>query len=69
VAKAASVAEPLTDQDYRDLNRAEYIVNQLLPQLDKARLAGRPVSDLQLRRDDLASQVTQIKGQYYPGRQ
>jgi hypothetical protein len=64
--KAPTIAEPLTDQDLRDLNRAQYILNQLLPQLDKAEAAGRDVADLRLRRDDLASQVAQIKAAYFP---
>ena len=64
--KAATIAEPLTDQDLRDLNRAAYILNQLLPQLDKAQAAGRDVTDLRLRRDDLADQVTKIKAAYFP---
>jgi hypothetical protein len=69
VPKAPTIAEPLTDQDLRDLNRAQYILNQLLPQLDKAEAAGRDVTDLRLRRDDLASQVAQIKAAYFPSAQ
>lgn len=66
MAKQPTIAEPLTDQDLRDLNRAQYILNQLLPQLDKAEAAGRDVTDLRLRRDDLASQIAQIKQAYFP---
>lgn len=69
MAKAPTIAEPLTDQDLRDLNRAQYILNQLLPQLDRAEAAGRDVTDLRLRRDDLASQVAQIKQAYFPSAQ
>jgi len=64
--KAPSIAEPLTDQDLRDLNRASYVLGQLLPQLDKAQAAGRDVTDLRLRRDDLADQVAKIKATYFP---
>jgi hypothetical protein len=66
VAKQPTLAEPLSDQDLRDLNRAGYILNQLLPQLDKAQAAGRDVTDLRLRRDDLADQVGKIKAAYFP---
>jgi hypothetical protein len=64
--KAPTISEPLTDQDLRDLNRAQYILNQLLPQLDKAQTAGRDVTDLRLRRDDLADQITKLKQVYFP---
>jgi hypothetical protein len=69
MVKSPTVAEPLTDQDLKDLNRAQYILNMMLPQLDKARAAGRDVTDLQLRRDDLADQVLKLKATYYPGSQ
>jgi hypothetical protein len=69
MAKPASIAEPLTDQDLRDLNRAQYLLNQLLPQLDKAESAGRDVTDLRLRRDDLADQVQKLKAAYFPSSQ
>ncbi len=69
MAKSPTIAEPLTDQDLRDLNRAQYVLNQLLPQLDKAAAAGRDVTDLQLRRDDLADQVAKLKAAYFPASQ
>jgi hypothetical protein len=69
MAKQPTVADPLTDQDLRDLNRAQYILNQLLPQLDKAQSAGRDVTDLRLRRDDLADQITKLKAAYFPSSQ
>ncbi len=69
MAKSPTIAEPLTDQDLRDLNRAQYVLNQLLPQLDKAKAAGRDVTDLQLRRDDLADQVAKLKAAYFPASQ
>ena len=69
MAKAPTIADPLTDQDLRDLNRAQYILNQLLAQLDKAEAAGRDVTDLRLRRDDLADQIVRLKAQYFPSAQ
>jgi hypothetical protein len=66
VAKTATIAQPLTDSDLTDINRAQYILNQLLAQLDKAEQAGRDVTDLRLRRDDLANQIAQIKSAYFP---
>jgi len=69
LAKTPTIAEPLTDQDLRDLNRASYMLGQLLFQLDKAQAAGRDVTDLRLRRDDLADQVTKIKQVYFPSAQ
>jgi hypothetical protein len=66
VAATPTVASPLTDADLRDLNRAQYILNQLLPQLDKAQAAGRDVTDLRLRRDDLADQISKLKAAYFP---
>lgn len=65
MAATPTVASPLTDTDLRDLNRAQYILNQLLPQFDKATAAGRDVTDLRLRRDDLADQVTKLKAAYF----
>ena len=61
-----TVAEPLTKDDLSALNRAGYILNQLLSQFDKAKAAGRDITDLELRRDDLAQQVQQIKAAYFP---
>jgi hypothetical protein len=66
MARQPTIADPLTDTDLRDLNRAQYILNQLLPQLDKAQAAGRDVTDLRLRRDDLADQITKLKASYFP---
>jgi hypothetical protein len=66
MAKSPTIADPLTDQDLRDLNRAQYILNQLLAQLDKAEAAGRDVTDLRLRRDDLADQIAKLKVTYFP---
>ena len=65
-AANATIAEPLTKDDLSALNRAQYILNQLLSQFDKVRAAGRDITDLELRRDDLASQVNQIKAAYFP---
>lgn len=66
MAKAPTIPDPVSEQDLRDLNRAQYILNQLLPQLDKARAAGRDVTELELRRDDLADQVAKLKASYFP---
>ncbi len=69
MATTPTVAEPLTKQDLTDLNKAQYLLNQLIPQLEKAAAAGRDVTDLQLRRDDLAAQVAQLKAAYFPSSQ
>ena len=66
MATQPTIASPLTDADLRDLNRAQYVLNQLLPQLDKAQAAGRDVTDLRLRRDDLADQIVKLKAAYFP---
>ncbi len=66
MAATPTIAEPLTQQDLKDLNKAQYLLNQLIPQLEKAAAAGRDVTDLQLRRDDLAAQVQQLKAAYFP---
>lgn len=65
---APAFADPLTDADYRDLNKAAYLLNQLLPQIDKAKAAGRDVSEYELRRDDLAQQVDLLKRTYFPSK-
>jgi hypothetical protein len=67
--KQPAIAEEMTDQDYRDLTRAQYILNNMLPKLDRAREAGRDVTDVQLARDDLAAQVEALKKAYFPNRQ
>ena len=61
-----TIAEPLTKDDLAALNRAGYILAQLLQQFDKAQAAGRDITDLILRRDDLANQVAMIKKAYFP---
>jgi len=66
-AAAPTLTEPLSAQDIRDLNTAQYKLNQLLQALDKAEAAGRDVTDYRLRRDDLADQVAKIKSVYAAG--
>jgi hypothetical protein len=61
-----TVADPLDKNDLAALNKAGYLLNQLLAQFDKATAAGRDITDLQLRRDDLADQVAKIKAAYFP---
>jgi hypothetical protein len=68
-AATPTVASPLTDQDLRDLNRAQYIVNVALPFLDKMEAAGRDVTDLRLRRDDIANLIGKLKAAFYPSSQ
>ena len=69
MATNPTIAEPLTKDDLAALNRAGYILAQLLTQFDKAQAAGRDITDLILRRDDLANQVAQIKKAYFPSAQ
>jgi hypothetical protein len=61
-----TAAEPLTKDDLAKLNRAGFLLADLLTQFDKAKAAGRDVTDLEMRRDDLANQVSLIKGAYFP---
>lgn len=58
---------PLTDRDKQQLDQALYLLNQMLPKLDQAERAGRDVTALRMRRDDLANQAAQIKAAYFPG--
>jgi hypothetical protein len=65
-ASNPTVVDPLDKNDLVALNKAGYLLNQLLAQFDKATAAGRDITDLQLRRDDLADQVVKIKAAYFP---
>lgn len=60
------VGNPLTSADGRELNRAEYLLNQLIEKLDLATAAGRDVEALRMRRDDIARQVADLKRVYFP---
>jgi len=62
-----TIAEPLDKNDIAALNKAGYLLSQLLEQFAKARAAGRDITDLELRRDALAEEAALIKKAYSPG--
>jgi hypothetical protein len=67
-AKLPTLADPLSEIDLRDLNRAQYILAQLIQKLERAKEAGRDVTDIEIRRDQLAAEVEKLKRVYFPSK-
>jgi hypothetical protein len=66
MAALPQIGSPLTAANGRELNTSEFLLNQLIDALDKAESAGRDMTALRLRRDDIARQVGDLKRVYFP---
>lgn len=65
MATNPTLAAPLTDADYRKLNQAQFMMNQLLTRLDQAEAAGIDVTEQRLRRDDISEQIDRLKRAFF----
>lgn len=59
---------PLKEADLRNINKALYILNDMLTAIDKAEQCGIDCVELKLRRDDMLAKLNAIKSAYFPGK-
>lgn len=57
---------PLNARDLAEINKALFLLNQLVQYLDQAEKAGIDVTPIRDQRDLLYTQATQLKGAYFP---
>lgn len=59
---------PLKEADLKSLNKAIFMLNDMINELDKAKKAGIDVEEIEIRRIDLANKLSAMKEAYFPGR-
>ena len=66
MAVMPNVGTPLSTQDLRLLNQAEYLNNDAISKIDAMERAGGDVSELRLAQQTVAQNIASIKAEYFP---
>lgn len=61
-------ANPLKDADLKHINKALYLLNEMIGHIEKAKCAGIDCAEADLRREDMTQKLMAIKQAYFPGR-
>ena len=59
---------PLKDADLKHINKALYLLNELITHREKAKCAGIDCEEADLRREDMTQKLMAVKSAYFPGR-
>jgi hypothetical protein len=59
---------PLKDADLKHINKALYLLNEMIGHIEKAKCAGIDCEEADLRREDMTQKLMAIKTAYFPGR-
>lgn len=59
---------PLKDTDLRNINKALYKLNDMIPAIDKAETCGIDCMEIKIRRDDMVAKLNALKSAYFPGK-
>lgn len=60
---------PLSANDLRELNKAQFLVNAMVEKMDRAERAMTDVSHIREFRQSIADQIAAIKREYFTGQQ
>lgn len=61
-------ANPLKDADLKHINKALYLLNEMITHIEKAKCAGIDCDEADLRREDMTQKLMAVKSAYFPGR-
>jgi hypothetical protein len=61
-------ANPLKDADLKHINKALYLLNEMITHIEKAKCAGIDCEEADLRREDMTQKLMAVKSAYFPGR-
>jgi len=61
-------ANPLKDADLKHINKALYLLNEMITHIEKAKCAGIDCEEADLRREDMTQKLMAVKTAYFPGR-
>jgi len=61
-------ANPLKDADLKHINKALYLLNEMIGHIEKAKCAGIDCEEADLRREDMTQKLMAVKTAYFPGR-
>ena len=61
-------ANPLKDADLKHINKALYLLNEMITHIEKAKCAGIDCEEADLRREDMTQKLMAVKTVYFPGR-
>jgi hypothetical protein len=59
---------PLKDADLKHFNKALYLLNEMITNIEKAKCAGIDCEEADLRREDMTQKLMAVKTAYFPGR-
>jgi len=59
---------PLKDADLKHINKALYLLNEMITHIEKAKCAGIDCEEADLRREDMTQKLMAVKSAYFPGR-
>lgn len=59
---------PLKDADLKHINKALYLLNEMITHIEKAKCAGIDCEEADLRRRDMTEKLMAIKTAYFPGK-
>ena len=59
---------PLKDADLKHINKALYLLNEMITHIEKAQCAGIDCEEADLRREDMTQKLMAVKSAYFPGR-
>ena len=59
---------PLKDADLKHINKALYLLNEMIGHIEKAKCAGIDCEEADLRREDMTQKLMAVKSVYFPGR-
>jgi hypothetical protein len=59
---------PLKDADLKHINKALYLLNEMITHIEKAKCAGIDCEEADLRREDMTQKLMAVKSVYFPGR-
>jgi hypothetical protein len=59
---------PLKDADLKHINKALYLLNEMITHIEKAKCAGIDCEEADLRREDMTQKLMAVKTAYFPGR-
>ena len=59
---------PLKDADLKHINKALYLLNEMIGHIERAKCAGIDCEEADLRREDMTQKLMAVKTAYFPGR-
>ncbi len=59
---------PLKDHDLRQINKALYMLNDMIGAIEKAESCGIDCMEVKIRREDMQAKMMAIKAAYFPGK-